>query len=574
MVDVVESVRLMERDEEDTILRWRSFAREVLTKVLPSYGGRFVKSTGDGMVLEFEAVFPAIRCTLAMHSQVAQANTARSMDARMFLRAGVHVGDVYVDEMDIQGRAVNLAARLMGEAGPGEIVVSAAVRDQLVDSLDVDVEDMGDRYLKHLAEPVRAYRIATLPDIAAWEPTRPVQSLRPVIAVIPFEARDSAGLSPLIGDALADEVIATLSRSPELTVISRLSTAAFRGWADALQAMRSRLHADYVLTGSLFIDGDRVRLVAQMTEARSAQVVWSRNLVGGLRGVFIGDDPMVDDLAQLLCEALARRQIERARREPMATLESYCLLMSAIAILHATSWSDFEQARRMLEHLVERDRRHPAPHAWLAKWHVMRVQQGWSQNRDRDRQLALDCTRRALDIDPKSSLSLAIDGFVHCNLMKDLDGANQRYQVALAENPNEPLAWLFLGTLHAFRGEGTQALDAAERALKLSPLDPMRYFFESLTATAALSAGHYERAVEHAKRSLKLNRNHTSTLRALAIAQVQLGRLDEAHQTAGELLRLEPGLTIREYLARTPSSGFETGVLWSESLAAAGVPRG
>jgi tetratricopeptide (TPR) repeat protein len=216
--------------------------------------------------------------------------------------------------------------------------------------------------------------------------------------------------------------------------------------------------------------------------------------------------------------------------------------------------------------------RHPIPHAWLAEWHVLRVQQGWAAEPGHEALLALDCTRRSLDADPNCSLALAIDGFANTNLLKRFDVAEERYDLALRVNPNEALAWLLKGTLHAFRGEGLEAMEYTEQARRLSPLDPLRYFYDSLAATAALSAGRYERAIELAGSSLRLNRTHTSTWRALAIAQVQLDRLDDARKTVKQLLALEPGLTVKAYQERSPSSSFATGKVWSDALRRAGVP--
>lgn len=573
VIDLVESVRLIAHDEEGTIRRWQRFVHEVATRLLPAHGGRLVKRMGDGLMLEFDSVPPAIRCILDMYSALAALSPPPPSPAAMRLRASAHVTDVIADEHDLYGPGVNLAARLLQLADPGAIVVSGEVRGRLVAGLDAEVEDLGDRYLKHIDEPVRAYRLSPPADVPAWSAPVVPGRLRPTVAVVPFDSAQPDPMHELLGDAVADELIASLSRSPELAVVSRLSTTVFRGRADALQSIRAHLRADYVLAGRLHVAGDRLRLVVELTETAGGEVVWAGEQRGSLPGVFSGDDPLVHELTHRVCQALSRRQVDRARREPLAALESYCLLMAAVSLLHGTAWADFDRAREMLEHLIERDRRHAAPHAWLAKWHVIRVQQGWSADMRRDTRLALDCTQRALDVDPASSLSLAIDGFVHCNLMKDLDGAANRYATALAENPSEPLAWLFQGTLHAFKGEGGPALQAAEQALSLSPLDPMRYFFESLTATAALAAGDYERTLEHARRSLRLHRTHTSTLRAMTIAQVQLGRLDEARETVRALMALEPQLTISAYLARSPSSAYATGVLWSESLAAAGVPR-
>jgi len=204
---------------------------------------------------------------------------------------------------------------------------------------------------------------------------------------------------------------------------------------------------------------------------------------------------------------------------------------------------------------------------------VMRVWQGWSDDPQQDARRALDDTKRALDVDPRCSLALAIDGLVHTNLLKRLDVAADRYQQAIDANPNDSLAWLLKGTLHAFKGEGGLAVAGTTRALRLSPLDPVRYYYDSLAAAAALSADDYEGAIELARRSLRANRTHSSTLRALAVAQWQAGRAEEARATVAELMRLEPTLTVSNWIARSPTTGYETGRVWSTALRMAGVPE-
>jgi tetratricopeptide (TPR) repeat protein len=241
--------------------------------------------------------------------------------------------------------------------------------------------------------------------------------------------------------------------------------------------------------------------------------------------------------------------------------------------MHRLSPYDFDEARKLLEVLIERAPRQAIPRAWLAKWHVLRVQQGWSESSQQDAQLALQCTKQALDIDPHCSLALSIDGFVHTNLLKKLDAANERYELALSTNPNDSLAWLLKGTLHAFKGEGQQAVSCTQRARKLSPLDPHRYFYDSLSATAHLAAHQYDRALKLAQRSLRSNCTHTSTLRAMAIAQWQLGFHDDAHRTVERLMQLEPHLTIRSWRERSPSAGYEIGEEWASVLQSAGVPE-
>jgi adenylate cyclase len=574
-MDIVESVRLMEENEIEVVLRWRQLVRAVEHDVLPPYHGRLVKSMGDGLMLEFADVQSAVKAAFAVQHACATVNIGVPPEQHILLRTGAHVGHLVADDHDVYGSGVNLAARLTTLAGPGEIVVSADVRDQLTPVLDADIEDLGQCFLKHVHEPVRAYRVGPpgpRPVIEFGAAASRLQ-LRPTIAVIPFTARGGGAEYQVVGEVLADEIISALSRSSEVNLISRLSTTVFRGRNASISEVSGYLNANYVLSGAYRKAGDKLRLTVELAIASSGAVVWSESLEGHAHAVVTGKDDLVDQIVAAVSMAVMARELQRAQSQPLPTLESYTLLMGAIALMHRLSPQDFDRSRQMLEALIERAPRQAVPWAWMAKWHVLRVQQGWFDDIKRESQLALDCGRRALAIDPQSSLGLVMTGFVHTNLLKQLDVALEHYDFALSNNPNDSMAWLLKGTLHAFRGDGKLAVENTQRALRLSPLDPHRYFFDSLAATAALSAGHYKRAIELAKHSLRANRSHTSTFRALAIAQWQLGRHDDARRTVSELLRLEPALTIRKYVERSPSSGYETGKIWSSALREAGVPE-
>lgn len=573
-MDLVESVRLMEEYEESTVQRWLELVRVVENDILPSHQGRLVKSLGDGLMLEFSSVFPAVKAAFAVQHACADANIGSPPRQHLLLRTGAHVGHLIAGDHDVYGSGVNLAARLTTLAGPGEIVVSADIRDQLIPALDAEIEDLGHCYLKHLHDPVRAYRVGPPGPRPVIDPiTSTMPQLRPTIAVIPFVARGSRSEHHVVGEVLADEIISSLSRTSELNLISRLSTTVFRERNASLEEVSGYLNADYVLSGAYRKTGEEIRLTIELAVPRTGAVVWSDSLTGNIHAVVTGRDELVDEIVASVSMAVMARELQRAQSLPLPTLESYTLLMGAIALMHRLSWQDFDRSRQMLQELCERVPRQPVPWAWLAKWHVLRVQQGWSEDPKREAELALDCGRRALAADPQCSLALVISGLVHTNLLKQLDVAQEQYELALSVNPNDSLAWLLKGTLHAFRGEGKLAIDNTQRALKLSPLDPHRYFYDSLAATAALSAGHYRRAIELSKHSLRSNRTHTSTFRALAISQWQIGLHDDARKTVRELLRLEPNLTIANYMLRSPSSGYETGKIWSNALREAGVPQ-
>jgi adenylate cyclase len=572
LADIVESVRLIEQDEVNVISRWLSLVDHVKSHVLPECKGRLVKSLGDGMLLDFDDVRSAVSAAFAIQHASNRSNQGLPPEKQILLRMGMEVSDVIVEPNDVHGRGVNLAARLMALAGPGEIVISAHARDQLTPNLDADVEDLGDCFVRHMSQPVRAYRIGPPGPRPVVKSAGALEELAPTIAVVPFATGDQSADHRVIGEALAEDVIRGLSHAPDLSVISRLSTTAFRGREVTFAEISAHLNADYVLSGVYRTNDQRITLDAELAEAKSGRILWTERLKENVTGILSGEQELVGRLVAEVSNAVVTRELQRSKLQPLPTLRSYTLLMGAIALMHRLSLRDFEEARQLLQTLIDRGIRQPIPYAWLANWHVLRVQQGWSVDEREDAYLALEATKRALDLDPDCSLALAIDGFVHTNLLKKLDVALERYNQAIAANPSNPLAWLLKGTLHAFMGEGVQAVDNTQRALKLTPLDPHRYFYDSLAATACLSAGEYERALELAQQSLRANRKHTSTLRAMATAQWQLGMHEPARQTVQELMRLEPTLTISRYLERAPSAPFPLGKEVANALRQAGVP--
>jgi class 3 adenylate cyclase/TolB-like protein/Tfp pilus assembly protein PilF len=573
IVDIAESVRLIQSDEEGTVARWFGIVRQMEIQILPGCNGRLVKKLGDGMLLDFPDVRSALAAALALQQVTRRANLGAAEDRRIMLRIGIDAGQVILDEGDVLGHHVNIAARLAGLAGPGEIVASAVVREQLTPVLDAEVEDLGDCYLRHVTEPVRAFRIGPPGPCPVIEPTIPLRDLLPAVAIIPFTSRDTDPEQQMLGEILADETIAELSRSTEIDVISRLSTTGFRGRGSNAQEVRAHLDADYIVSGRTHVDGARVVVDAELAEARTGRISWAERLRGSWHGSSCGAQELARRVAAGVRSAIHARELQHARTQALPTLKSYTLMVAAVSLMHRLSWRDFEEARHLLEVLVDRSRRLPVPQAWLANWHVLRVQQGWSPDPQRDAQYAQRCTAQALDCDPDCALALTIDGFVHTNLLKRLDIAEQRYDAALRANPNEARAWLLRGTMHAFRDAGQQAVKDTTRALRLSPLDPHRYFYDSLAGCACLAAGRYERALELARRSLRANCTHTSTLRTKAVAEWRLGRHEEARQTVAALRRLEPELRISEYLRRTPAAAYRTGKDWADALRLAGVPN-
>ncbi|MEO8022600.1 adenylate/guanylate cyclase domain-containing protein [Polaromonas sp.] len=574
VMDVVESVRIMEQDQDGFVRRWQQLVEEAEQNVLPLHGGRIVKSLGDGLMLEFADAQTCVKAAFAIQYFSEAANQDVAPSLQMHLRMGGHVASFVTDQHDIYGTDVNLTARFCTLAGPSDIVISAELRDRLVPSLDADIEDMGECYLKHVEEPIHAYRIAPPGRIPVMiSPPADVTELRPTIAVIPFTARTSGPDDSVLGEILAEEIIAALSRTPDLNVISRLSTTSLRGRDTSLPELQNHLKANYVLSGAYRVAGSQLILVTELIEARTGRVVWGESLRSTVQEVLRGEDRITSEVVAQLGAHVVHTEMQRAASRPLPNLESSTLLLGAISLMHRSTRSEFDRVREMLEYLIDRHRRLPTPRAWLAKWHVLQVTRGLSSGGKDETKRALEQTQRALDVDPSCSLALAIEGFVHCHMLKDLDGAAQRYELALAANPNDSLAWLFSGVLHAFQGVGYPAKAAAEKALSLSPLDPMLYFYQSLAASAVLASGDYESAIALAKASLRANKAHSSTYRALTIALSLNRQTDEAKDTAQQLLTIEPNFNVREFIRRSPSEHYPAGQIYAQALRDAGVPE-
>jgi tetratricopeptide (TPR) repeat protein len=306
---------------------------------------------------------------------------------------------------------------------------------------------------------------------------------------------------------------------------------------------------------------------------RTQEIVWADRLVGSIDDLLEAHSELAQQLAQAVHVAVFDAEMERVSTQPLPTLASYSLLTGGINLMHRASRAHFNRTQEVLEQLIERHGRIAAPRAWLANWYVLRGTRGLSDSRAHDAEQALAAARSALACDPSDARAMAIEGFVHCHLRKDLNNARHRCAQAIGVNPNCALAWLYMGAIEAFEGEGERAVDATQRALELSPIDPQRYYYESLAATAALAAQDHARAEALARSSLARNRLHSSTWRVLTIALVAQHRHAEAAQSLREVLQLEPDLTVERYVDRMPNGALAVGQGWASSLAAAGLPQ-
>lgn len=575
VVDMVESVRLMQSHEVDVIERWRRFVDEVRSTVLPGQGGRLVKSLGDGLLLAFPAAPQAVMAAFALHRIMQRGNDNCAPDALVLLRVGLHVCEVVVDDLDVYGAGVNLAARIASLGQPGDTLVSEAARDQLVDGLYADLEDRGPRFVKHIDEPVRVFAAtpANAGEARARLPALPRQpDLRPALAVVPFDCMPADAKHDALGHAMADDIIAALARHPGLRVLSRASTAPLRDTQIQPSALHAVLGASFLLTGRFYLLGERIRLSVELCSLPNAEVLWTGNAGADVTELFAGQDELIPHVVSQVSQQVLAHELKRVRSLPMNTLASYSLFLGAGGLMNSLQAADFRRAREVLEHLVERHPRQAAPYAMLARWHVFKSVQGWSEDRSAEASAALAQAERALDIDPRQAMALASAGLVRMNYHNDIGGARRLYEAAIESDPQESHAWAWKTAVHSFTGEHEQAREAAARAIAVSPLDPNRFLFESWAAMAALGAGSFEEAVLHAQYSVRLHGLHAPSLRMLVAALWLCGRREPARAALERYLKVQPQARVGP--PREPWLGHQP--VWNgpfnEALTAAGVP--
>ena len=397
--------------------------------------------------------------------------------------------------------------------------------------------------------------------------------IAPKLAVLPFLPRQRSDDEMHLADLLAMEISRSLSRSRLIDVISHLSSRNLNTRVMDLGDIRQKLGFDYVVYGSVQLNDGMFRVDVDLAEAGTGRIAWTDAFTGRLADLLNRQTGVIEEASSRIGHGIVAASVELAQSRPLPDTESHALLMSAVTLMHGNSRSELESARTYLEELALRLPRQATLKAWLAKWYVLAAHQGFAFDGD-PLQKAAQVSATALENDPNCPFALAIDGMIHSHNIAAGATAADRFEQSLQLDPNNAVAWLLYSRMHMYDGNGELALQFADRACMLSPFDPHQYFFDMLRACAKSVCGDHAGALELAERSLAANGRHVSTHRVKTISLAMMGRDQEARAAADELLRWEPGLTVKSYLQNHPASGErDMPQLWAGALRRAGVPE-
>ncbi len=550
--DVAGYAALMEAAEEATHARLTRLLSAVVEPAVAEHRGRIFKPSGDGFLAAFESAVDAVNC--ALHIQENLARAASEPEALpILLRIGIHLADVIIELGDIFGDGVNLAARLQASAEPGGIVVSADVAEQLPTRPEIRLADLGVLALKHIRRPVRAFSVAAragTPVLAALPHALPDN--RPSIAVLPFRLQHPDDEGAWFAEGVVEGIIHVLSGIGDLFVIGRGTSRAYVGRDADPRLVGRELGVRYVLGGSLWRVGGRLRISTELADAASGAVISSARHDGVVTDLFDMQDRIAGEVVASIAPAVREQELTRAMRKHPDSMTGYDLVLQALDLLYRLEREPFDRARGLLQQAMAHDPGYAPAYSHAATWHTFRIGQGWSPNMEDDSAEAARCALAALERDRNDAVALAIHGQVLSYTRRDYDAALHFLDRAVTVGPSCHLAWAYSSATRGWLGDGPRAVEHARRALRLSPRDPFAFFMEHMLSQAYYVSGDYREAVAWGRRAAARNGMLTSNLRTLAASLAALGDAEGAREVARRLLAVEPGFRLGSFAARTP----------------------
>jgi adenylate cyclase len=574
--DVEGYSRLMGTDEVGTLKRLTE-RREILDRIIGEHRGRIANTAGDSVLAEFGSAVDAVQCAVDAQAALAEANTGVPPDKRINFRIGIHIGDVMVRAGDLFGDGVNIAARLQTLANPGAVCISGATYDQVRKVLPMTFVDLGVQHVKNIQEPIRAYQVGTpsetreaaLARVAEAESPPPLPD-KPSIAVLPFENMSGDPEQQYFADGMVEEIITALSRFKWLFVIARNSSFTFKGKAVDVKEVGRRLGVRYVLEGSVRKASGKVRITGQLIDTVTGAHIWADRFERDLTDVFALQDEVTVAVVSAIQPKLLQTEIGLAARRRPENLTAYDFYLRAMQQFYLTTREGVAEAIRLANRALELDPRFGLVAALGGASHTRNVLWGYAADPQFDRIEAVRLSRLALSLDDSDADTLAWAAFISAYIVGDRESEIEMADRAVALNPNSFQAWGCRGWVYRAAGLPQEAILSFERAIRVSPVDPLQPVTLSGIGMALIELGRFDEAIVAAKKALRQNPFFSSAYRCLAAAFAHLGRDAEAREAAARLLEVDPAFTISEWIARGRQRNT---TLLIEGLRKAGLPE-
>jgi adenylate cyclase len=580
--DVAGYSRLVGADEESTLARLKAIRKSLVDPAIAAHRGRIVKTTGDGILVEFASAVDAVRGAVEFQRRMAEQNTAVPQDQRIEFRIGIHVGDVIFDDNDIFGDCVNIAARLEAIAEPGGLCISDDAYRQVRGKIEIAWDDLGQLCLKNIAEPMRVWRVRLTDQNASAANSGPARSQPPVlppdkpsIAVLPFQNMSGDPEQEYFADGMAEDIITALSRFKPLFVIARNSSFTYKGRAVDVKQVGRELGVRYVLEGSVRKTPNRVRITGQLVDTTTGAHLWADRFDGGLGDIFDLQDQVTESVVGAIAPAVEKAEIERAKRRPTASLDCYSFYLRGLARLYQFGNRQAnDEALRLFNSAIKLDPDFASAYGRAAFCYVIAQINGWIPDTATAIAEVNRLAQRAVELGKDDAIALAAGGNALAFIVRDLEAGAGLVDRALVLNSNLAEAWNFGGWVKIWLGEPETAIERFARAMRLSPLDPWLMAMRAGTAYAHFFLGRDDEAASWAAMALQDNPDYAPGLRASAASNAMAGRTEQAHRAVARLLQLNPALRVSTLEnVRGPYRRAEDISRYEEGLRKAGLPE-
>ena len=585
--DVVGYSRLMGRDEQGTLTRLKAHRTERLEPVVARHGGRLVKLTGDGALVEFPSAVDALGAAIEFQQAMVDANTDQPEHTSIVFRIGLHLGDLIVDGDDLYGDGVNVAARLEAEAPAGSIVISGDVHNAVAGRLKATFDDLGTLALKNIDRPIQAFEVKW--EASDWRGSAPATRAppaiatlsapnipltlpdKPSIAVLPFQNMSGDLEQEYFADGLVEDIITALSSFKSLFVIARNSSFAYKGKSPDIRQVGRELGVRYVLEGSIRKAGERLRITGQLIESETGSHLWAGRFEGQLEDVFDLQDQMTASVVGAMAPQLQSAEIARAKRKPTESLTAYDYLLRGLACIHQDTREASDQALRLFEKAMELDSEFAAAYGLAARCYSRRQVNGWMADPATESIEATRLARRAARLGKDDAVALCGAGLTLAIVAGKTEEGAALIDQALALDPNMAVAWHFSGLVQLWLGDPGAARDQGMRAMRLSPRDPLLGHMKTGVAHAHFVVGHHEEASVWATQAIRETPNWIPGVIVAAASAALCGSLTDARALADQLRKLDPNLCLSNLRDRLPFRRDEYIAAYRDGLRQAGL---
>jgi adenylate cyclase len=569
--DVAGYSRLMGADELGTLAALKSHRREVIDPAIAEHHGRIVKTTGDGMLVEFASAVDAVNCAVGVQAQMAERNGESAQ--KIMFRIGINIGDIIIEGDDIFGDGVNVAARIENECEPGGVCLSDDAYRQVRGKTSSVFDDMGEKSLKNIDRPVRIYAVRSAAAAADQSTAKPAKPLslpdKPSIAVLPFTNMSGDAEQEYFADGMVEDIITALSRFKSLFVIARNSSFTYKGKVVDINQVGRELGVRYVLEGSVRKAGNRVRINGQLIESATGAHLWADKIDGALDDVFDLQDRVTVTVIGLIAPQIEQAEIERARHKPTGNLDSYDFYLRGLAQHYKRAWVE---ARELFKKAFELDREFAAAYTMAAQTFHGQHAMGGQPLTAEMRAEALGFANVAALLGSEDALVLARCGHTLMYLGNEFDRGAAMVEKALSLNPNLAIAHFAFGWISVVACEPEMAIESFQSMIRFSPLDNLRVNASAGIAWALWLQGRYDEGLALARSAATVFPN-VQGYGSLIANCVAVGQIDDARIAVAELVKLDPALRIARAREMFPLRKAEFRSKLDEALLAAGLPN-